>query len=586
MRPVSATIASLAAVACVLYSAPSVEALRSGVSCRVLKNPINMATQRCICTPCHVCEYSFIKFSCKMITGKDVDTTDGSEIKPQQPTLEAAQWFLTKEEMTKSRGGVERNDLATFTEGNTVVAYPAADEVFMSVYNDIEKMGDNDLVYLSAWSTDEIPFDPINDPTGAKTGFKSVMGRVIERGADFRALVWPNLLEGKQNKAIRDYINGLAKPKANGPARFVFDDRLPKLASSHHQKALVLRQQDKLIAYLGGIDLTSDRWDTLKHDRADVRENAKINRAFKGWLDAQVRIEGPASKDVGANFLQRWNSDFLPAQDLVDDMTKFANPDFSDLPALDAGVQLNIPTDGKHAVQITRTFSCKYKNYKEFAPKGETSLLQARIKAIKAAKNYVYIEDQYFILVPELLDALLEVMPRLQRVIVVVQRTLKEYKATGYEKYFFDMVAPIQKKYPNKFQLYSTKEASNLYIHTKAVVIDDVYVSIGSANWNRRSMTSDSEIGANVVDTETMTTPDGILVGKLVHDFRVKKFQEMTGKSFDELAKMKFIDAANLFDEAAKDAKSIIEPLETQELATFVAFGDLLRQQVDPDDKC
>ncbi|CAH0473631.1 unnamed protein product [Peronospora belbahrii] len=68
-------------------------------------------------------------------------------------------------------------------------------------------------------------------------------------------------------------------------------------------------------------------------------------------------------------------------------------------------------------------------------------------------------------------------------------------RCTEYAKYLYDMVSPIQKAYPDKFKLYSTKESKELYIHSKLVIIDDVYVSLGLANWNRRSVTSDTEIG-------------------------------------------------------------------------------------------
>ncbi|KAJ0391806.1 hypothetical protein P43SY_010729 [Pythium insidiosum] len=385
---------------------------------------------------------------------------------------------------------------------------------------------------------------------------------------------------------MRDFMNALPKPSVGGPARFIFDDRLPKQTSSHHQKTFVLRRKNELVAYVGGIDPSSDRWDTAKHDQAELRRRAKIRRMFDGWLDAHVRIAGPAAKDVAANFLSRWNSKVKPSQDVLDDMLDFENPEYSALPAIDANGPLNLKTGKNHHVQITRTFSCKYRRYDEYAPRGEKSILASRLKAIRNAKNYIYIEDQYFVLVPELLQALMEVLPRLQRLIVVAQRTLDETKITGYEKYVFDMMEPIQRQYPNKFQFYTTKKSKKLYIHSKLVIIDDVYVSVGSANWNRRSMTSDSEINANIVDGEVVATPDGIQASKLARDFRVHKFMEISGRSYDEINGMRFLDAANTLDVAANDPTTILDVLEVQEKPSFVAFTDLVRRQVDPDDKC
>ncbi|KAF4033231.1 PLD-like domain [Phytophthora infestans] len=150
-------------------------------------------------------------------------------------------------------------------------------------------------------------------------------------------------------------------------------------------------------------------------------------------------------------------------------------------------------------------------------------------------------------------------MPTLQRLIVVVQRPGLDVKSGGYEKYLFDMIAPIQKLYPNKFQIYTTKSSLNLYIHTKLVIIDDVFVTVSSANWNRRSMTSDSEMAANIIDEDSVDSPDGVTVLRTARDFRIRKFHEMTGLSYDELDAMTIIEAANQLDTAAADKSSIIE---------------------------
>ncbi|KAK1935163.1 Phospholipase D alpha 1 [Phytophthora citrophthora] len=66
------------------------------------------------------------------------------------------------------------------------------------------------------------------------------------------------------------------------------------------------------------------------------------------------------------------------------------------------------------------------------------------------------------------------------------------------------MVRPLLKAFPNKFNLCTTKTERDIYVHSKLLIVDDVYLSMGSANWNRRSMTSDSEIAASIVDGDTV----------------------------------------------------------------------------------
>jgi phospholipase D1/2 len=287
---------------------------------------------------------------------------------------------------------------------------------------------------------------------------------------------------------------------------------------------------------------------------------------------------------VANNFLQRWNSDEKPCQGLGDDLLDFENPEYGKLPPIDYASSNTTSKLGKQNVQIVRTFSCLYKHY-EFAPRGEQSIFKARLKALRNAKNFIYIEDQYFIYVPELLDALMEVLPRIQRLIVLVQPPDALLKASGYEKYLYEMIGPM-KKFPNKVQIYTTKSELDIYIQTKLVLIDDVYVSLGSANWNRRSMTSDSELNANIIDDETVESPDGVTVLKLARDMHIRKFVEMTRLSYEELDAMKFLDAADQFKVAAKDPATILTDFSVSHHLYYATFIDTFREQVDPQELC
>ncbi|ETP24786.1 hypothetical protein F441_02274 [Phytophthora nicotianae CJ01A1] len=99
-------------------------------------------------------------------------------------------------------------------------------------------------------------------------------------------------------------------------------------------------------------------------------------------------------------------------------------------------------------------------------------------------------------------------------------------------------------------------------------------------------MTSDSELAANIIDDETVESPDGVKVLKAARDFRIRKFREMTGRSYEELDSMTFIEAANQFDVVAADNSSIIETYEVKKQAYFTAITDIVRKTVDPQDTC
>ncbi|POM75088.1 PhosphoLipase D-like protein, partial [Phytophthora palmivora] len=378
-------------------------------------------------TPSWAFSFSSLFDSSNSIGNESADLSDGTDIKPRQPLLDAEDWFLTEEEITASRGGIPRDGMAVYTTGNKVTTYTVANEFFNAVYDDLSTTKEGDRVMLAAWLAALVPLKPDVDPTGEKTGFKEVFSGIVERGGSVNILAWANIGVGYTPYIIkaRDAINNIAPSPINGAKGvFIFDNRLPKALSSHHQKNMVIAANsstdpdDQPVAYVGGIDLANDRWDTIYHNATAIRDAGHITFREKGWMDGHIRIHGPAAKDVASNFLDRWNSDYLPCQSLEDDLLDFKNPKYEHLPPLDYASSNTKARIGKQSIQIVRTFSCLYEHYKEFAPRGETSLFQAHIKAIKNAKNFIYIEDQYFVLIPQLLDAIMEVMPKIQRVIV------------------------------------------------------------------------------------------------------------------------------------------------------------------------
>ncbi|ETL83809.1 hypothetical protein L917_16309 [Phytophthora nicotianae] len=522
------------------------------------------------------------------------NSVDESDIIAQQPLLDPKDWFLTEQEITDSRGGVPRSDMAVYTTGNNVTSYTATNEFYNAVYDDLSSTKEGDRVMLAAWLASLVPLKPDVDPTGTKTGFKQVFAGVVERGGNVNILGWASIAGAYMpyNIKARDAINTIPPSSVNGAkAVYIFDDRIDLIAS-HHQKTLVIAtdsSSDKKaqpIAYVGGMELAIDRWDTIHHNNTAIRDAGNITYKSKGWVDGHIRIHGPAAKDVANNFIARWNSDYLPCRSLDDELLDFENPTFEKIPSLDYASSSRTSNLGNQSVQITRTFSCQYKHYKEFAPKGENSLFHARIKAIKNAKNFIYVEDQYFVFVPELLDALMEVMPRIQRLIVVTKEQTNAFTNAGYVKYLYQMVEPIRSKYPNKFKIYTTKPERKLLIHTKLVIIDDVYLSIGSANWNRRSMTADPELNADVVDGDTVKSPEGVTVGKLPRDFRIRKFMEMTGLSYDVLDAMTFVEAADQFAVAATDESTILATNRVEHHAYFIAITEAMRKVSDPQFTC
>jgi phosphatidylserine/phosphatidylglycerophosphate/cardiolipin synthase-like enzyme len=152
-------------------------------------------------------------------------------------------------------------------------------------------------------------------------------------------------------------------------------------------------------AYLGGIDLSPNRVDDPLH------------RSVEPFHDLQVRLDGPAVNDVIQTTAER--AVFHDA----------APPD-----ALSAAVTVPEPTPpGPHIVQVGRTyFAPGPTNPLHFgsAPHGERTTRDTILRAIATAREYIYIEDQYFTPPKRVLEALMTAgqnAPDLRLIVTVIE---------------------------------------------------------------------------------------------------------------------------------------------------------------------
>ena len=136
----------------------------------------------------------------------------------------------------------------------------------------------------------------------------------------------------------------------------------------YHQKHVSIQQADGTrVAYLGGIDINNDRPDTPLH---------RVRHPFH---DLQVRITGPAVNAVVKTYQERATVHGAPVP---------ITP--ADVPS---------PPNASHLVQVARTY---YKPasppgpFAAFALNGESTPIRTIEAAIGQAKDFIYIEDQYF----------------------------------------------------------------------------------------------------------------------------------------------------------------------------------------------
>jgi len=80
-------------------------------------------------------------------------------------------------------------------------------------------------------------------------------------------------------------------------------DSFHPAGASHHQKIVVI---DDCFAFCGGIDMTSERWDTREHKDIEPGRTLPNGSAYKPWHDATSALQGPIAQSLGELARDRW----------------------------------------------------------------------------------------------------------------------------------------------------------------------------------------------------------------------------------------------------------------------------------------
>lgn len=169
----------------------------------------------------------------------------------------------------------------------------------------------------------------------------------------------------------------------------------------YHAKLALIKPADPNappFAYVGGIDLSPNRVDDPLH------------RAIVPFHDLQVRLDGPAVADVIRTTAERATFHGVTPPSALSDTTTVPEPS----------------PPGPHIVQVGRTYFASAGDSPPFssAPQGERTTRATVLQAIATAREYIYIEDQYFTPTHQVLDALLEAgqtAPDLQLIVTLVE---------------------------------------------------------------------------------------------------------------------------------------------------------------------
>jgi len=479
-------------------------------------------------------------------------------IPPGQNRLDPNFWFLPSDEMGERA--------PAFTEGNEVRALIDGEKYMADLLASLNAC--DRRLYFAGWRfTAEQNLNPINpSPTPLYT---AIQGAIL-RGVRIRALIYkvfavnfPAMFRIWHFEDNRFFCEAL---RTDGQEP-VLDGRFsPKPMSAHHQKFVLCESSnaERTSAYVGGIDLCLDRWDSSSHSstcphpvpseprQCDAIEfyrpflplhpgltpllalKSSFNKYFPsqpGWHDVQAKVRGPAIQQIWQVFKNRWNDPRPGNTDRVLTNCQKANPINDPAPALPPF------SPGTAWVQVTQTLPCKgiFGPY-PFAPKGEQTVEKAYRRAIERAENYIYIEDQY--LWPStLVDPLVAALKRGVIVVVVVARDYDLPLISAiHVRMRAEVVNRLRAANPSRFKIFHLQQpgGGQIYVHAKTMIIDDMVAFIGSANLNHRSMTNDTELHLGILDSIAVNVPiDGkiVQVSKFAHEYRCELWQEHLGAS-------------------------------------------------------
>ena len=213
--------------------------------------------------------------------------------------------------------------------------------------------------------------------------------------------------------------------------------------------------------------------------------------------DVHALITGPAVKQFERHFVRHWR------QAMTQRRTVKYTPAVKDLP--DPRDHFD-PDEQRHAVQVASTRSIAAAAIPFYQTK-ERGIYDAYLDAVSRAKRYIYIENQYF-RDKGLAHAIVQRLgaERNLRVILVLPVRPEETKsmatdhAVAVQKETLDVLAAGGK---GRIGVFSLRVPNGfIYVHAKVMLVDDKWLTIGTANTDPRSFLIDDEINLVVRDDE------------------------------------------------------------------------------------
>jgi phosphatidylserine/phosphatidylglycerophosphate/cardiolipin synthase-like enzyme/uncharacterized membrane protein YdjX (TVP38/TMEM64 family) len=313
---------------------------------------------------------------------------------------------------------------------------------------------------------------------GLPEGFIDFLAALVKRRPQLlvHVLVWDySILYANERELFPSVALRWGTPRQ---IRFCLDDDLP-FGASQHQKIVVV---DDAVAFSGGLDLTTRRWDTREHRLDDPRRVDLAGEPYAPFHDVQAMVDGKAAAALAELARARWMRGACerppPVRPVGDPWPRSCEPD---LQGIDVGIARTSPAidDENEIREVEALF----------------------FDMVERAERMLYIENQYLTSksFAQRLARRLAERPDLEVVLIAPKHAhswLEEQTMQAGLSRFMRVFADagvserVRLLYP---QVTDNGRSIDTMVHSKVMVVDDCILRIGSANLNNRSFGVDTE---------------------------------------------------------------------------------------------
>jgi phosphatidylserine/phosphatidylglycerophosphate/cardiolipin synthase-like enzyme len=325
-----------------------------------------------------------------------------------------------------------------------------------------ELSGARSHVHLAGWYVSP---DFALDRTGERTTLRTLLAGLAER-IPVRMLLWAGSPLPLFHPDRHD-VDGVRHALTFGTRIDVALDSKERPMHCHHEKIVVI---DDRVAFVGGIDLTTyagDRFDTPAHPA----------RGQVGWHDVLAVLRGPVVADVARHFCERWEAvtgDSLP-------------PPKQPRRAGDVEVQL-VRTVPEHVY--------------DSVPDGDFRVLETYTRALRSAQKLIYLENQFLWSseIARILEDKLAHPPSDDFRMVLLLPANPNDGSDDTRGQLADLIEcddGAGRLLACSLYALGKRGPQQVYVHAKVGMVDDRWLTLGSANLNEHSLFNDTE--ANIV---------------------------------------------------------------------------------------